>query len=93
MFVFGSCRRGLEGESVSELCVEEMGNWTRREDKDVLLEKSNEENGGNRADTVLVDVVVVVIVISACCYYCFPLLLVPVMYRLWYFSSISACVK
>jgi hypothetical protein len=90
MFVFDSCGGGLEGESVSELCVGGMGNWAGRKDEDVLLEEGNGENG---IDTVSVDVVVVVIMISACYCCCFPLPLVSVVYRLWYSSSISACVK
>jgi hypothetical protein len=93
MFVFGSCGGGLEGESVSELCVGGMGNWAEREDEDVLLERGDGGDGGDRADTVSVDVVVVIVVVSACCCCCFPLPLVPVVYRLWYSSSISACVK
>jgi hypothetical protein len=70
----------LEGESVSELCVEEMGNWAERKDEDVLLEGGDGENGRDRADTVSVDVVVVIVVVSACCCYCFSFLLVPVVY-------------
>jgi hypothetical protein len=79
MFVFNSCGGGLEGESVSELCVGGMGNWAGREDEDVLLEGDNGEDG---IDTVSVDIVVVVVVISACCCCCFPLPLVPIVYRL-----------
>jgi hypothetical protein len=82
MFVFSSCGRGLEGESVSELCVGGMGNWAGREDEDVLLEGGDGGDGGNRADTVSVDVVVIVVVVSACCCCCFSLPLVPVVYRL-----------
>jgi hypothetical protein len=93
MFVFSSCGRGLKDESVSKLCVGGMGNWAGRKDEDVLLEGSDRGNGGNRADTVSVDVVVVVVVVSACCCCYFPLFLVPVVYCLWYFLSISACVK
>jgi hypothetical protein len=92
MFVFDSCGGGLKGESVSKLCVDRMGNWARREDEDVLRERGNRGNGGDGVDTVSVDVIVVVVMVSAyCC--CFPLFLVPIMYRFWYSSSISACVK
>jgi hypothetical protein len=82
MFIFSSCGRDLEGESVSELCVGEMGNWVGREDEDVLLEGGDGRDGGDTVDTVSVDVVVVVVVVSACCCCYFPLPLVPVVYCL-----------
>jgi hypothetical protein len=82
MFIFGSCGGGLEGESVSKLCVGGMGNWAGKEDKDVLLEGGDGRDGGDRADTVLVDIVVVVVVVSTCCCCCFPLPLVSVVYYL-----------
>jgi hypothetical protein len=93
MFVFDSCGGGLKDKSVSKLCVEGMGNWTGRENKDVLLEGGDGGDGGDGADTVSVDVVVVVVVIAACCCYCFPFPLISMVYCLWYSSSISACVK
>jgi hypothetical protein len=71
----------LKGESVSKLCIKEMGNLTEREDKDVLCEGDDGKDERDGVDTVSVDVVVIVIVISAC-YCCFPLLLVSMMYCL-----------